>query len=219
MKHFFSVFTLCMIFFASCGSNEEIYTPSSEKELLKFEVEGATTEIKGNIIYLSFGVRQKKFNLLVNYVISEKSSINIYQGSILRLDAEDLRIRVQAEDSSIQEYTIQIILAEGLNSVRIETYSVWEGKPVDLYAVFEGDIDDANKIITFKIPFDFVSQYFRYGSMLKTTYNGKKEFVTVPNENEFLDFSLFEEYFIMDFENEDYDRYEVVLLNTPFKNI
>ena len=214
MKHFFSVFALCLIFFTSCGSKEEVYVPSSEKELLKFEVEGATTEIKDNIIYLSFGVKQKDFNLPVKFVTSEKSTINIHYNYKLQLDAKDLIIKVQAEDSSIQEYTIQIILAEGLNSVRIETYSMWEGKTVNLYAVYEGDIDDTNKKITFKIPFEFVNQYFRYGSMLKTTYYGKKEFVTVPNENEFLDFNLFKEYYIIDLGNEESFKYEIVLLNT-----
>lgn len=224
MKQILSLITLIAVLFTSCSDDSDDDNRSSENELLKFEVEGVKTKIEDNTIYVYFEAVEKEFTYPIFLTVSEnarayfvKDNDNIQyavsNGDTFNFSEGYNTLRVQAKDMSTQDYKIEIVQADGFSSMRIEIYGVWNGKPISIEGIVEGDIDEENKEVTFIVPFEY-AQDFRRVMMFRTTYTGDKDYITVPNKNDFLNLSSFKEIYILDNVSQEMVKYSVVILNS-----
>lgn len=224
MKKFLLLLFSCTLFI-SC-SEDDSPSASSDKNLLEFRIlqEGITTEIKDRTVYIYFPSSQKEFSLSLEIKVSEKAKFEFIDevskanylftsGNKFDFGGEYSVLRVQAEDRTYQDYKLEIVQAEGFQSIRLEVYDTWDGKPIGSPIKIEGKIDDVNKQITFNVPMEYVSS-FRRGAFLRTTYIGEKDYITVPNANDFWNFDLFKEIVIHDNKTGENLKYKVVILNT-----
>ena len=225
MKQVLSLITLITVLFTSCSDDStDDNRSSSEKELLKFEVEGAKTKIVDNTIYVYFEAAEKEFTYPIFLTVSENarayfvqdndnSQYTVENGYLFNFSEGYNTLKVQAKDMSTQDYKIEIVQADGFNSMRIEIYAVWQGKPISIEGTIEGDIDEENKKVTFIVPFEY-AQDIRRVMMFSTTYTGNKDYTTIPNKNDFLDLSSFKEIYILDNVSQEMVKYSVVILNS-----
>lgn len=225
MKKLLLVLFSCTLFI-SCSKDDDSLPVSSAKDLLEFQVlqEGINTEIKDQKVYVYLPSSQKEFSLPLQIKVSEKAKFDLVNeangthysftsGSKFDFGGEPFFIRVQAEDKTYQDYKVEIIRAEGFQSIRLEVYDTWEGKPTGSPYKIEGKIDEVNKEITFNVPMEYATS-LRRGTFLRTTYIGEKDYITVPNQNDFWDFDLFKEIIIHDNKTNENIKYKATILNT-----
>lgn len=151
-----AIFVLLTICFVSSCKKDEATTKikSTQKQLLSFKIDSISGKINDTNHTISIVVPYATDLMHVKPVItvSEKATVTPASGTEVDL-SKAIEYKVQAEDSSIQIYTVTATKGENTSASIIE-FKI-RGKPF-IDGSFTGVIDEAAHTITFAVPFSLM---------------------------------------------------------------